>query len=484
VGEPDVLASREAGPAALRGGAMRTVGYVVGILVTLASAPILIRHLGVADFGRYTTVVALLAVVGGITEGGLNAIAQREYVTLEGERRTVVMRQLLGIRVLLTAAGVALATVFGLVAGYDDVLVLGTLAGGLGLLLAGLQGLLTSVLQARLRFGWATVIDLIRQVATAALIIGLAVAGASLLPFFAVPIAAGVVALVLTVWLVRGFVPLRPAFRLGEWLPLVRDTLPYAIATALNAAYFRVAIILMSLQATALQTGYYATAFRVVEVLIMVPVLGVGAAFPILTKAAKDDASRFDHAATRILELALIAGVWMALVLGLGAQVAIDVLADDAQPAVAVLRLQGLALIPAFLALGAVFPLLSLHRYRAIMVANGVALVAAVVLTLALVPGLEARGAALATTLAELTSATIVIAVLIRAKPALASVVRSVPAVALAAAAGAAAALLPGVPATADVAIGSAAFLAVLAATGRFPPEVSHALRRRVVRPG
>jgi O-antigen/teichoic acid export membrane protein len=484
VGEPDVLASREAGPAALRGGAMRTVGYVVGILVTLASAPILIRHLGVADFGRYTTVVALLAVVGGITEGGLNAIAQREYVTLEGERRTVVMRQLLGIRVLLTAAGVALATVFGLVAGYDDVLVLGTLAGGLGLLLAGLQGLLTSVLQARLRFGWATVIDLIRQVATAALIIGLAVAGASLLPFFAVPIAAGVVALVLTVWLVRGFVPLRPAFRLGEWLPLVRDTLPYAIATALNAAYFRVAIILMSLQATALQTGYYATAFRVVEVLIMVPVLGVGAAFPILTKAAKDDASRFDHAATRILELALIAGVWMALVLGLGAQVAIDVLADDAQPAVAVLRLQGLALIPAFLALGAVFPLLSLHRYRAIMVANGVALLVAVALTLALVPGLEARGAALATTLAELTSATIVLVVLIRAKPALASVVRSVPAVALAAAAGAAAALLPGVPATADVAIGSVAFLAVLAATGRFPPEVRHALRRRVVRLG
>lgn len=454
------------------------MGYAAGILMSLAAVPILIRHLGIAEFGRYTTVIALVAIVAGVTEGGLNAIVQREYATQEGERRAQLMRQLLGMRVVVTSVGVGLALVFGLAAGYDDVLVLGTLAAGAGLLLASLQGLFSSVMQAELRFGWPTVVDLVRQALTAGMIIALALAGASLLPFLAIPIAAGAVGIALIVPLVRGHMPLRPAFKVGQWGGILRDTLPYAAATALNAAYFRIAVILMSIQATELQTGYYATAFRVVEVLVAIPVLAIGAAFPILARAARDDESRFDYATQRVLELGLIAGTWVVLCLALGAQVAIDVLADDAQPAVAVLRIQGLALVATFVALAAAFPLLALRRHGVILLANGLALVAAVGLTLALVPGLEARGAALAITLAELISAAVMVGVLLRVRPAVATVVRCVPAVLLAAGAGALVGLLPKVPATIDVILGSAVFFAVLALMGRFPPEIRDALRR------
>ncbi len=113
-----------------------------------------------------------------------------------------------------------------------------------------------------------------------------------------------------------------------------------------------------------------------------------------------------------------------------------------------------------------------------ILLANGLALVAAVGLTLALVPGLEARGAALAITLAELISAAVMVGVLLRVRPAVATVVRCVPAVLLAAGAGALVGLLPKVPATIDVILGSAVFFAVLALMGRFPPEIRDALRR------
>lgn len=455
------------------------MGYAAGTLLTLAAAPILIRHLGIADFGRYMTVVALVAIVAGVTEGGLNAIVQREYATQVGERRAQLVRQLLGIRVVVTSAGVGVGILFGLAAGYDDVLLVGTLVAGAGLLLASVQGLLTSVLQAEMRFGWATVVDLVRQALTAALIIALALAGASLLGFLAIPIAAGAVGLALIVPLVRTYMPLRPGFKVAQWGGILRDTLPYAAATALNAAYFRIALIVMSVQATELQTGYYATAFRVVEVLVALPVLGIGAAFPILARAARDDQSRFDYATQRVLELALVAGTWVALCLVLGAQVAIDVLAGDAQPAVAVLRIQGLALIATFVALGAAFPLLSLRRHGSILVANALALVATVVLALVLVPSLQARGAALAITLAELVSAVVMVAALLRVRPPTATAVRSAPAVLLAAGAGALVALVPGVPATVDVVIGSAVFFAALALMGRFPPEVRDALRRK-----
>ena len=49
------------------------------VVLGLAAAPLLVRHLGVVDFGRYTLVLSLMALVQGVTEGGLSAIGLREY---------------------------------------------------------------------------------------------------------------------------------------------------------------------------------------------------------------------------------------------------------------------------------------------------------------------------------------------------------------------------------------------------------------------
>ena len=54
-------------------------------------------------------------------------------------------------------------------------------------------------LQSRLRFGWAAVVELIRNAATAALIVGLVVAGAGVVAFLAIGIPAALLALVATV---------------------------------------------------------------------------------------------------------------------------------------------------------------------------------------------------------------------------------------------------------------------------------------------
>ena len=49
---------------------MRAGGYAVGTLLGLASAPLLIRHLGIDDFGRYVAVTSLVTIIAGFTEGG------------------------------------------------------------------------------------------------------------------------------------------------------------------------------------------------------------------------------------------------------------------------------------------------------------------------------------------------------------------------------------------------------------------------------
>lgn len=476
---PDLLDTEEAGPAALRGGALRSGGYAVGLLLSLASAPLLIRHLG-EDFGRYVTVLSVVVVVGGFTEAGLNTIALREYASLTGAARDRVMADALGLRLTLSVLAIGLAMAFSAVAGYGSALVLGTFLAGVGLLLQTLQTLLTVGLQGSLRFGLVTVTDLVRQVVTVALMIGLVLAGADVVAFLAVGIVAGLVAVAMTVGFVRGLMPLRPRLVPSAWWPLVRDTFPYAIAIALNAAYFRVAVIILSLTAVAEETFYFSTSFRVVEVLIGVPGLVVGAAFPILARAVRDDRKRFAAATERLFELGVLAGTALAIALGLGAGFAIEVLGGDrAAPAADVLRIQGVALIATFVAVACGFPLLSLRRNRDILIANAVALAAAVALCLALIPSLAAQGAAIAAVTAETALAIATAALLRRADPALRLPLGVLPVAAVAGAAGVGVALLVGGHDLVRTLVGLAVFLAVVALLGRFPPEVGHALGAR-----
>lgn len=479
--EPDLLDTSAAGPAALRGGVLRTSSYVAGILLSLVSAPLLVRHLGVSQFGRYVAVLSLLTIVAGFTEGGLNSIVLREFAVLDTERRRDLVRSAVGIRIVLTLAGVALAVAFAAAAGYGKTLVLGTAVAGAGLLLQLVQSLLAVSLQAQLRFGWVSAAELIRQAVNVAILVGLVLAGAGVLPLLAVAVPASAVSLAFTFALVHRQISLRPSFHVGRLWGLLRETVPFAVISAVNIVYFRVALVLMSIVASSLETGYFATSFRITEILVAIPSLVISAGFPILARAERDDRERFRYASGRMFELGLLAGTWLVVCLEVGAPFAIHVLAGHkAEPAVAVLRIQGAALIATFVAVACGYPLLTLRRYRAALAANLIALLISSVLTLALAPSLGARGAALAALIAESGLAISTAIMLMRASS---EIKLSAGAPLIAALAGGLAALA-GIAAPVHpligVALASAVYFGALKLLGRFPPEVAEILAGRL----
>jgi O-antigen/teichoic acid export membrane protein len=477
---PDVLDSREAGPAAIRGGGLRVAGFAGAILLTLASAPLIFRHLGVVDTGRYLTVLSLVTLAAGLSEGGVNAIALREYATREGSERDRLLSNLLGIRITLTLAGLVAALGFGVVAGYQSALVLGTLLAGAGMFLQVLQTLLAASLQAELRFGWVTALELVRQATLVLFLVGLVLAGAGIVPLLAAQIPAGIAALALTVPIVRRAMPLRPRFERSVWWPLIKDTLPYTLSIAVNILYFRIAILAMSVASTGRETGFFGASFRITEVLIGIPPVVVAAAFPILARAARNDPERFAYATRRVVEVALIAGVWVTICVEILAKLAIDVLAGHAfADAIPVLRIQAPAIIATFLAVAATYPLLSLRGHREILAANAASLAVSGILLTLLVSSKGAQGAAVATLAAEVTLGTVTLGLLIRARPGLGISFWAFPAVGLAAAAALAAALLPGLPAVIGVVVATAVFFALLRLFGRFPSDLVQAVVRR-----
>jgi O-antigen/teichoic acid export membrane protein len=468
----DLLSTQEAGPAAARGGAMRSSAFLAGSLFVLGSAALLFRHLGVVETGRYTTASSLGSVVVGFTDLGLTAIGIRELAVLRGEQRADLARNLFGMRLVLTVLGSAIVTAFAF-AVYGRLMGFGVLIASCGVLAQNVQATFAVSLIARLRLGWVSVLDFARYLAIAGLIVLFVLLGAHLLAFLAVTAIAALIVLPPTIALVRSDIPIRPSFDARQWRRLLGPLLAYSAATAAATLYVRIAIVLVSLIADARQLGYFGVSYRMVEALLVLPTLLVGAAFPIFARAAREDPARLRFAISRVFDAALIMGAWVSLSLIIGSHLIIAVIAGASfMPSAPVLAFQGIALGAVFISSVWAYGLLSLGLHRVILIFN-LALLAAVAVVVAILAALYgAEGAAIGTAAVEIVSAIAGGVVLAHGRPHLKLSLKTLPKVAIAAAIGAAPALLGGVPAIGRVCLSTFLYATALLLLKAFPPDL------------
>ncbi len=475
--EPDVLDTSAAGGMLVRGGALRLVSYAAVVALSVLSAALLTRHLGVVRFGQYTVVMSLVGVVSTITDAGMSQLGTREYAVRHGADRDELMRDLLGLRVALTLAGVLLATAFAVVAGYSSALVLGTVLAALSVVALVYQHTLSIPLSVSLRLGALSALDVARQAASVALIVALVLAGAGVPPFLAVALVVNVLLIFPTARLAHGAISTRMAIRPRAWAALLRLTVSFSLATAVGTLYVYAAQIITSLVASKYESGLFAASFRIFIVISAVPGLLAGAALPVLSRAARDDHARLAYGLQRLFHVSLVVGVGAALGCLAGARFMIAVVAGPKYAGAAeVLQIQGLALIASFLLSGWGFALLSLRRHRGLLLANAAALVVSAALTIVLARSSGARGAALATVCGESVLALGYLVALLRAgsefRPRLGVLwrvlVASVPATALA--------LAPGIPSLLQALATLALYGVLIALLGAAPAELRELL--------
>jgi O-antigen/teichoic acid export membrane protein len=456
------------------------VGYGASLMASIVSAPLVIRHLGPSDYGYFATVNAIVFIVGGFTEGGLNTLGIREFASGRPDR-IQLLRNLVGLRVTGTATVLAIVAILAALVGAPRVIVFGVLLGGSGLIVTITAENYGIPLSAELRITTISILGLVQQVVLTTIYVVLVVVGARVLPFLAATILSGGVLLAGTAMVMRGQVSIIPAFDATEWKALLRQTLPYAMAAAVGIIYFREALVLTSVLTTERQVSYYSAAFKIVEVLTVIPYQLVSIAFPIFSRAASmDDNSRLAYAFQRVFDTGLIAGVWMAASIVVGASVGITVVAGPGFAAsVPVLQIQGLAVVTSFMVALFGSMLLSLRLFSALLRANAVAVAVATALSLALIPDHGARGAAIAPTAAEASLAIAYGWSLLHARPELRLSVALVPRIALAAAIALGAVYALPLSSAEALCVFGIIYFGCLAALRAIPFEITNALLRR-----
>ena len=470
-GRQDILDTPLAGARVIRGTAVRTAGYFTGLALALLAAPLLTRHLGVADYGSFVVIGSLIAIAMIFADAGLTVAGVREYAVRDDEGRRRLLQNLVSARLVSSTLAGAGVVLFAFLAGYEPVLIAGAALGALSLVLTMAQRTYAIPLSVALRLELATALDLLRQALTVAGILVLIAAGTGLLAFFVLPVPVAAVVLLATLFAVRGYDVIRPALAREELRHLLRE-MPAAAASALGGLFYRVAIVMMSLFATAQETGYFGVSLQVVDVFITVAALIGGSALPVLARAADSDRQRLASAFQQLFDVSVVLGLGAAFVLVAGADPIIAFLGGaDFAPAVPVLRIQGVAVAITFLVLLFGYMLWAVQAKRQLVVGNLVGFGAAVALTAVFVPAAEAEGAAVAMLIAEsLLAVWLGVALLGRRhdlRPSLRTLAKAL--VALVAAAGIA---LTPIPPIVGVIAGSAAYVTILLVLRAIPLEI------------
>jgi O-antigen/teichoic acid export membrane protein len=395
-----------AGKKVIHGSALRLGANLASLVFALATATLLLRHLGVEESGRYVTVMSLAGIALAIVDQGLNVSASKDLTMCPRGERRELLANVVGQRIVVGALAWVCLVAFALVAGYPHEMVVGTALAGFGIVLVAIGNAMLVPLTVDLRNAGIALVEMLRAFVVMVGVVLLVVAGARLDAFLALQILVGLVVLAVVPLLVGRVGVVRPRWDRALQRGLLRTALPIAAALVLGQIYFRLVIVLMSLISTAKEVGYFGGSLRAMEALIALPILVASVALPVMTAAAHENIARLRYAIEGLSEGAVIAGMLIILVTIRAADPVMRVIGGpEFEPAGDVLRIQVIALL--FIALYQIWTvaLVALGRQRQLIFTNAVGLVAVAVFAAALVPPLGAKGGAIASVAADMVLA-------------------------------------------------------------------------------
>lgn len=397
---PDALDRHDASRVTAHGTALRLLSYGASLLISILAIRLLTTHLG-TGFGTYTVVSTIAFVAVGSADAGLSTLGLREGAHATRPERVDLLANLLGLRIALCSAGIVAAVLFTVITNRSSTIVFGVAVVGVGITIAMLQQAVALHLQLDLRNAIVAALELVKTVALAATYAVFVYLGAGLDTFYFAPAIAGIALLAATTLVVplRFF---RPRCNRAAWARMLRAVLPYAFAAAVVLLYFRVTQITMEFVATPEETNDYALAFRIVEVLSVIPGLVASTALPLIARSRSAGLERLRPLASALAQTALLAGIGLATTTAAAAPIAIRVIGGGPEsPSITVLRVLAIALAFTFpLAIWS-FLLLTVDQVRALSIGGAVAAVVALGVAVTLIPPYGANGGAVATVIAE-----------------------------------------------------------------------------------
>lgn len=285
---------------------LQTLGKVFSILIGLATIAILTRALSTEQFGEYTTANTFLQFFGILVDFGLT-LTLLVMISEKGANEEQIAGNFLGLRLVSGFILFALAPIVILAFPYSTTIKQAVLFGAIAYFLMGGASLLVGVFQKHEAVWRAALGELINRFVLLIIIAILAWLHFGVVAFVAAAILANAIWFLVMIRFAKPFVHVRPRFDLPVWKKIFTRSWPIAISIFFNLMYLKGDILLLSLFRSQTEVGFYGVAYRVVDILTVIPMMFMGLLLPSLTHAwTNGDHDQFRSRLSRTFDLFMI----------------------------------------------------------------------------------------------------------------------------------------------------------------------------------
>lgn len=289
----------------------------VDMVMRMAIVAVIARYLGTTGFGEFAFVMATTAFVLSLTEFGLEPIMVRD-MNAPGADRSHIVGGILTLRGLMAAA--ILAGMAGIVAlsDWSRPVCLAMLVASVSQVLMAGQMAMLSVLRAHEAMGYDAAASIFYQVVSFALTVAAVALDKGLVGIaWAQLIAEAVKLSLLTGWVERRFLRLRPIWDARQMAYHLREALPVVGLALATVVSFRLNVLFLQAWRGPEDVAFFDSSQRLILSITLAPVMIVVAIFPVLCRMAGRDRLAFRGAYVATFKYLLIMGVaftvWLAV---------------------------------------------------------------------------------------------------------------------------------------------------------------------------
>jgi len=260
------------------------IGKVVGTAISFVTVAILFRYFGIDGIGKYTTIFAFVGFFSVLADFGLQWTLIRELAV--NPDHTKVFKNIFSFRLVSAIVLYALcfAAVWFFNYPYDVKLGVGIIA--IAVFLTTMNSALVSVYLNNYRLDITVSAEVVGRAITLGLIYLVVQSGGGLVVAMATYIGGNLINFIIDYLFLNKFVKFGFAFDFKYWGHVIRQAAPIGIVMIFGFIYYKIDSIMLSVMKGMTDVGIYGTAYKMLEILQTIPVMFLGAAFPLITRYA------------------------------------------------------------------------------------------------------------------------------------------------------------------------------------------------------
>ena len=275
----------------------QVVGKVINTILGLVSVAIITRYLGVAGYGDYTTAFAYIMFFSVISDFGFFWVLVRKISV--GEKIESVVQNAQSLRLIFAGIVLAAALIIVNFLPYTHELKIAIIMVATSIIWSGQNSIYLALFQSKLRMDWTVIAETSGRIISLALVFLAIYLNLNFLYIIGAGLSATLLNYILNLIFSLSYCSFGFRFEKPVVKQIFLEALPIGIVTILSLIYFKIDTVILSILRESTDVGIYGTAYKILEILMALPIMFVGTIFPALSEAyAKLDRERL----TRLMQ--------------------------------------------------------------------------------------------------------------------------------------------------------------------------------------